>query len=416
MTIALIVPLLGLPLLTACGGGDDDDGGGTPTGTPTTTVPAKKVKITIGNHTDLTGPASVAMQTVNMGLEDVVRYYNDNNLIPGVEVEALKYDGMLNPSRDIPGWQWLKERGADLITAWFMLQPVTLGPLAAQDKMPLFVANAPSKLLVTPGYTFATAPPSEDLMWNLIKWVIENDWDYQTKGPAKVGLAADEGGDPSGFSKAFEKYAAMYPDRMQWEGAQVIPVGSYLWASAVEGLKDCDYIYVPNVWPMFVKDYAGAGHTKAKFLGSDSQMSFFKIGDDMKLWPKIDGMLFVAQSEWWGEDAEYPRFSEQLMSQYRSGSEDKIKADKGYNSVGNGMLMLEAIRNAAAAVGPENVDSQAIYEGAQSVAISFDGLERFSFSPTKRIGVDRLAIYEADSAAKGTVRVSEWFPVERMPE
>lgn len=410
----LAVLLLGVPLIAACGGDDEEAGTATPT-SQSPTPAAKKVKITIGNHTDLTGPAAVPMEAVNAGLDDVVRHYNENNLIPGIEVEVLKYDGALDPSKDIPGWEWLKERGADIIVAWFMLHPVTMGPLAERDRIPFFVANAPSELLQTPGYMFATAPASEDLMWNLITWVMENDWDYPSKGPAKVGLAADQGGDPARFSKAFEKYAALYPERMKWMGAQVNPVGNYQWATAVEALKDCDYIYPPNLWPMFVKDYVAAGYSKTKFIFSDSHMSYFKIGDSMNLWPKIDGGLFICQSEWWGEEAEYVRFSEQLMNRYRSGSVKELQSDKGYNAVANGILMLEAIRNAAAAVGPENVGSQAIYEGAQSVTITFDGIQRFSFTPTKRVAVDRLAMYEADGTGKRAFRISEWFPLEALP-
>lgn len=407
----LMISVLSMPLLGACGGDKEKE----PTGTAQPTTPAKKARITIGNHTDLTGPAAVPMEAVNAGLDDVVRYYNDENLIPGIEIEVLKYDGALDPSRDIPGWEWLKEKGADIIAAWFMLHPVTMGPLAERDRIPFFVANAPSELLKTPGYLFATAPTSEDLMWNLINWVMENDWDYPSKGPAKVGLAADQGGDPARFSKAFEKYAAMHPERMKWMGAQVNAVGNYQWSTAVEALKDCDYIYPPNLWPMFVKDYVAAGHSKAKFIFTDSHMSYFKIGDSMNLWPKIDGAIFICQSEWWGEDAEYVEFSEQLMNRYRPGSVKELQSDKGYNSTANGMLMLEAIRNAAAAVGPENVDSQAIYEGAQSVSITFDGIQRFSFTPIKRVAVDQLAIYQADGAGKRVFRISEWFPLESMP-
>lgn len=420
----LVIMLSALPFLAACGG-DDDEKEPTDKVTPTdqttpsakTTEPAgKKTEITIGNLTDLTGPASVAMQSVHMGFQDIVRYYNDNDLIPGVEVEIVTYDGMMDPSKDKPGWEWLKDKGADVMVAWMPYQAMSLQPLAEKDSMPLFLANVPSELMETPGHVFATAPLFEDLMWNLIKWVIENDWDYQTKGPAKVGLAADEAGNPVPLSKGFEAYAKMYPERMTWVGAQVIPAGSYLWQEAVEGLKDCDYIYTPNIWPMFVKAYSSAGYTKAKFLGSDSQTSFFKIGNEMNLWPKIDGMLFVAQSEWWGEESEYADLSLKLVNEYRAGSLAGIQeAGKGYNSTVNGMLILESIKNAAAKVGPENVDSQAIYEGAQSVKVVFDGVQRFSFTEVKRLAVDRLAIYKADSANKTMVRVSAWFPVESVP-
>jgi len=48
-----------------------------------------------------------------MALEDLVAYYNDSDLIPGVRLEVVVYDGQWDPARDIPGYEWLRGRGAD---------------------------------------------------------------------------------------------------------------------------------------------------------------------------------------------------------------------------------------------------------------------------------------------------------------
>lgn len=414
--IVLAVLLLCVPMMVACGGdGDEETSSPTVTTSPGATESKTKV-ITIGNHTDLTGVAAIAMQTVNLGIQDIARYYNENNLIPGIEVKVVEYDGQADPSKNIPGWEWLKERGADAIAAWFPFLAVALQPMAEKDGIPLFVAQAPSELLETPGYLFLTAMRLEDQAWTLIDWIMENDWDYKTKGPAKVGGAV---GDTDGLEPAlrtFEKYAEMYPERVTWVGGYVLPTSGFQWRTAVEALKDCDYIFPANLFPFFMKDYVAAGYSKAKLIGNDSHMGWYMLVEDMKLWPRIDGMILICQSEWWGEDAEYPRLSEKLMNDYHAGSVDEImQAGHSYNSTVNGMMILEGIRNAAAAVGPENVDSQAIYEGVQSMKISFDGMQRFSFSPTKRAAVDRLAIYETDGTAKTNVRVSDWFPVKAAP-
>ena len=88
----------------------------------------------------------------------------------------------------------------------------------------------------------------------------------------------------------------------------------------------------------------------------------------------------------------------------------------GYNSVGNGFQILEGIRFAAEAVGPENVDSQAIYEAMPSVKMVWDGLQRQSYGPEKRGSADLLAIYEVDGSTRDLIRVSDWLPVESAPE
>ena len=417
-TIMLLVCLLSLLLCAACGDGDDEETPittATPTATPT--EPPDKVKITIGNHTDMTGPAAQAMAIVDMGLVDIVKYYNENNLIPGVEVTVESYDGMMDPARDIPGWKWLEERGADVVMAWLPAIATSLQSIADREQIPLFVANTLSELIEVPGYMFATSVLYEDLTWTLVNWVIDNDWDWQTKGPAKIGAALDEGSNPTPVFDTFKKYAEMYPERMEWVGGYTTQMGLFTWTNEVDALKDCDYIYLPNIFPFFVKDYVNSGYDKAKFLTTDNHTSFIALLDDMGFWPDIDGMINITQSEWWTEDAEYSNFARELANTYRSDMISKIEINpKGYNSFANGIHVLETIKLAAATVGPENVDSQAIFEAAEKLTLEFDGIQRFSFSETKRTSPDRLAVYEADSANKGFVRLSEWFPIESPPE
>jgi len=423
-TITLLICLLGLSLLVACGG--DDDGEATPTGVPTdtsqpttsATVPTEKVKITIGNHTDITGAASTAMEIVDVGLEDIVHYYNDNNIIPGVEIDIVKYDGMNDPGRDIPGWKWLREKGSDVIISWLPAVGLTLQALADREQLPYFATTVSKELIDPPGYMFAGSPLIEPYAWSLIDWVMENDWNWQTNGPAKVGGGLDEAANPKLIFGTFEKYAEMYPERMEWVGGYTVPLGTYTWAKEVIELKDCDYIYLPNIFPFFMKDYKNAGLDKAKFLTTDNHTAFLSLMNDMGLWSEFDGTLNLSQSEWWTEDAEYSNFARELAGTYRSGGDytEIEESPKGYNSFANGMFILEAIRIAAETVGPENIDSQAIYEATQQVVIEFDGVQRFSYSETKRTSTDRLAMYEANADTKGFDRISEWFPIESPPE
>ncbi len=128
-------------------------------------------------------------------------------------------------------------------------------------------------------------------------------------------------------------------------------------------------------------------------------------------------MLNLTQSEWWTEDSEYSNFARELANTYRSDMISDIERNpKGYNSFANGMHVLESIKIAAESVGPENVDSQAIFEAAERMVLEFEGLQRFSFSETKRTSPDRLAMYEADAQNKSFVPVSEWLPIISPPE
>ena len=419
--MVLAVILLALPLLTACSNGDETE---QLTVSPTETVPptdtpteqTEKVKITIGNLTDHTGPASKAMPAVNAGLKDAARYYNENNLIPGIEVEVLEYDTQADPSRDIPGWEWLKERGADVIIGWFPATALSLAARANMDEFPLFVSNCDPEVLDPPGYVFLSSPTMNLQGWTMIKWIMEKHWDYEINGPARVGGVCWDTDGHHIMWEQFEKYAELYPERMEWVRGITTPASTMSFTTEVQQLGELDYVSVPNAMPFFVRDYAIAGY-ETTFIGTDSAMSWFRLVGDMSLWTDIDGMLFISLTEWWTEDAEFPNLIDQILNDYRPDQVEEFMAQgTGYNSVGNGFQILEGIRFAAEAVGPENVDSQAIYEAMPSVKMVWDGLQRQSYGPEKRGSADLLAIYEVNGSTRDLIRVSDWLPVESAPE
>ena len=401
--------------ITGCGG----DGSETPAPTtqPTSTSePQENVVITIGNLTDKTGPGSAAMAYVDMALADTVEYYNESGLIPGIEVKVIEYDGQFDPSRDIPGYKWLTERGADVIMAFLQITPMTLQPFVNEDKVVLFTATTEYEVLYPPGYVFAMTNLWEDLVYTQFKWIAENDWDYRAKGPAKIGGAGWNDSGSNVTHIAAEEYAKAHPDQFEWVGGYLPEVGTFTWGPEVEALKDCDYVFVPIIMSNFAKEYRTAGYT-AKFLAGEAQTSFFGVIADAKLWDEIDGSLFTLSSKWWNEEeGELLNLVKDMMyGNHPDDTEDIMRAGKAYFAVTQVVQMLEIIKAAAEAVGPENVDSQAIYDAAQLFSMRVDGLDRFSFSKTKRTAVDFLAIYEANGVAKDIFRASDWLPVVTEP-
>jgi len=67
------------------------------------------VTITLGELTDFTGPASVSTLYLHYALQDTIRYYNEEGLIPGVKLKLVSYDTQYSPARTLPGYDWLKE-------------------------------------------------------------------------------------------------------------------------------------------------------------------------------------------------------------------------------------------------------------------------------------------------------------------
>ncbi len=409
----LAVLLLVLPMLAACDDGDDDK---TPTPTTTAEPINGSVTITIGNISDLTGPSSNPMEYINMALDDLVEYYNENNLIPGVQLKVVTYDGQMDPARDIPGYEWLRDKGADLIFTPIPATPVALKSRVATEEVVLFTMAADKNELLPPGYVFNLGTVPQYDAYTLLKWIAENDWDYKTKGPAKVGGADWDNAHGCVLFAAMEEYCSAHPDQFEWVGGYVNHF-SFNWGVEVEALRDCDYVYPGIIMQSFVKQYREAGCTEAKFIGNDTQAAFFAAVDDAQLWDEIDGMLFLKGSRWWNEEGEIVNMVKQLVHKNHPDEAEKIiSSGVGYLAMNQMYPMFSIIADAAEAVGPQNLDSQAIYDSATSMVLRADGVQRYSFSEEKRDALDAYAMYEARVTEEDIFRLhDEWYPTVRNP-
>ncbi|NQT74628.1 MAG: ABC transporter substrate-binding protein [Chloroflexi bacterium] len=425
MAIPLILILI-LSTLIACGGGDDEDKTtmaqvtGEPTAGPEDTAePTETVTITIGSLTDKTGPAAQAMHYIDVALADVVNYYNDNNLIPGVDLKLEEYDTQYDPGKVRAGYEWLKERGTDVVSSFLPITPEIIKPLVEEDKIVMFTANADRELLYPPGFLFAFANLWEETAYTQLKWIAENHWDYEADGPAKIGGAGWNDGATNLMFDAAEEYADAHPDQFEWVGGHLTNF-TFTWAPEIEALKDCDYIFIPTVLHTFVKEYAIAGYTRATFLANESHTAFLGLISQSDLWDEVNGTLFIMAASWWGQGAEetFP-MTGKLFSQYYP-DEDDVKsikeAGRSYGASASYYMMCEIIKLAAERVGPQHINSEAIYDAAQNYEYTLDnGLVYMNWSPTKRNGVNYCVISEADEELKTLLTASDWLAIVQKP-
>lgn len=378
--------------------------------------PRQDVTFTIGNLSDQTGPSAAAMQIIDTAFGDLIRYFNEENLIPGIELKMVTYDGQYDPSKDIPGYEWLKERGADVIWTPVPAAAASLKHRADEDNMIVFVSAANMEQLEPPGYVFSVGTMPQFQCYTFLKWIVENDWDYAVKGPAQIGGA---GWNDTYFGTFFESakdYCEMHPDQYEWVDGHLTDLGTFSWGPEVESLKDCDYVFTPNPMINFVKEFRAAGYT-ARFIGTDNHCAFFGLISDAQLWDEIDGMLFLKSTEWWNDEGEMIDLIKDLLLRYHPGEADKIvRSGVGYISMANAYQVLTVIQDAAEAVGVDNLDTQSLYEAAQAMSISIDGLERFTFSDTKRYSANYYAVYEADGTRQDIFRIDpKWHLQELTP-
>ena len=277
----IILPAIAFLLsVTIVGCIDSDDPSLPPLMGPSPATPEEDVVFTIGNLSDLTGVSSNSMVYINMAMENLIEYYNENNLIPGVELKIVTYNGQ-----------------ADLIFTPIPATPITLKHRADRDEVVLFGLFMDEEWLRPPGYVFNLGIDPKYDAYTILKRISENDWDYRTKGLAKVGGSAWSEIYSNLLLAVMKEYCSAH--RNSSSGRGHLTDFGFNWTAEVEVLKACDYVYPCIVMKSFVEHYREAGYTEAKFIVTETQAAFFGMIDDAELWDEIDGMLFLKFPRWW---------------------------------------------------------------------------------------------------------------------
>lgn len=434
--VILAILLMALPLLAACSDDETEAPTAAKTETPagTTTAgpgstetqppatspsePVEDVTITIGNISDLTGVAAQAMQIVDAALEDIVSYFNEENLIPGAKLKIETYDSQYDPSRDIPGYEWLKERGAQVLISGISSAPVTLKDRLAEDEIVFLSMTQNEEMIDPPGWVFCMSSPPSTM--TLMKWIAEHDWDYEANGPAKIGAAGWAGPYEEPLHEAMEDYAKAHPDQFEWEGSQMTNMG-VTWGPEVEALKKCDYVFVPAtgfVIGGFIREFRNAGGT-ATFLGTDAQPAYLGMTLNQVGWEGIDGMLHILPNRWTTEDYEVPNLVNELLQKYHDETEREVIEFAGLSYPGSFAMLygcISVLAESINTVGPQNWTPADLYDTCTSFSMAYGGCEEWNWSDTKRTAWNHLGIYEASAEAEDFVRKDpNWYPILYEP-
>ena len=376
-----------------------------------------KIVITIGHVSDMTGPASTALVPINYAARDLAKYYNDNNLIPGVELKVVEYDARYDPSRDIPGWEWVKSKGAILGLTALPTTAETLKAPAERDKMPLWALSYSEVLDYPPGWVFLINVPNRALINPLLKWISENDWDYNTKGIPKVGSAGWEEPYAIGCKNAVRDYVLAHPDKFQYVGGYLVPAGGMTWGGEALALKSCDYLWPPSTGTgitTFMNEFRDKGG-KAKFVGTDSHAAYKGLIVDSVGWDRVDGMLATSPTRWWTETSSIVDLAKQLLQQNHAADYDEtIYAGIGYvGGFHQIYAFFQVIKKAIEDVGAENFNGQAFYNTAISFSTQWPGYEPWGFTATKRYAWSAVGLYKWSKADQNIVRlVDPWLSID----
>ncbi len=417
--MVLIVFLLALVLVISCNDEETEPSGNVTNGNGDV---EEEVVITIGNLTDQTGVAAQAIAMIDIALDDIVEYYNDNNLIPGVRLKVVEYDTQYDSAKALPGYLKLTSDGADFLWTPVTLAVPVLKPRLDRDKFVAFTATANmDKEDLQGGYIFSMGITPEYEAYTLLKWIAENDEDFPAGRPAKVGAAAWDDGYNNLLFAAAEDYVDAHPDLYEWDQTFLTEMG-FNWTVQAEALKDCDYVFMAVPPHIFIRDFRAAGGT-AKLLGTDPALAFTREIGNSGLWDEIDGALFIRSSRWYNETGEIIDLTNQLLDEKHSESEAAAFREQGctYISIKNLYIMLDIVRKAVEEVGAEafkSNPSEQLYNAAISWEFEYEGIPDFnSFDKTKRIAQNYYAVYVADGSKQDIFRAHEdWLPQVDSPE
>ena len=394
MVCFLVLALLAVPLL-GCGG----EGG------------AGKTTITVGLITDYTGATAVPFHPINLAVEDLVRHINEDDPIPGVRLKIVSWDEKYDPSRDIPGWDWLRGKGASLVITPAPWAAETLKPFAERDKTPICTWAAIDQLVDPPGWVFCAGQRTTPMTATLLKWISEQWPNYPTR--PKVATCATNQTAQIAFGNAVEQYCQANPDKFEFVGNYAAPAGTMIWSGEVEKLKDCDYIGIQEATPFsatFIKQYRSKGY-KARLFDLDSIASQRSMHINMVGWEGMDRGISFLPWGWWGDPFAFPELSEELLYRYHPGeADDTIYAGLSYLAMYAPAIFFDIVRQTVEEVGAENFDGQAFYNTATKFKRTYEGYPERGFTETVRHLGRQAAVYEWRADVKNLVRITDWLP------
>jgi branched-chain amino acid transport system substrate-binding protein len=382
LTIALTVLLL----LTACA--------------PASTVGGKTVQI--GHVDPYTGAGSVSVQLVGAGLQDYIRYFNEQEAIPGVNIEVVWADSM----RQFPQWythyQRFVERGIPVIVA-DDTQGLTT-PNFEKDGVVALAAGGTQEASYPPDWRYAESLTNVEQAAAVMNYFMEN---WQEERPPRFAFIVMD----SAWAYEVEDGGTKYAQSLGFEvlPKEVVPFVVLDATPQLLRLKDegADLVYIQGLAPS-----SGPTLRDTERLGLLGQIQF--AGHASSMGERVIEMAGVA-SEGYLIARAFPSFAEtevpgiKLMLDNQMEYHGKeMREDEYIHGWVRGVIACEAIKRAIENVGYENVDGVAIKEALDSFQ-DFDvyGLCGITYTPEDHRGNTKIAIYEVRDGK--LVRVTDWL-------
>jgi branched-chain amino acid transport system substrate-binding protein len=384
----LAVALTALLLATACA--------------PAPTLGEKTVEI--GGIYSLTGGAGASVQINMAGSLDYIRYFNEQEEIPGVSIKLTWADVMAQYALFVSHYEKFVARDIPLILTMEALGITALKERFAKDEVVMFADGMGfEEMSYSPGWRYGMCPTLAEYFAVPAEYFMEN-WE-EARPPRLAFIAIDH---PWGREPVAEgtKYA-------QSLGFEVLPTEliAFVVLDATPQLlrlkdKGADLVYLQAL-------VGGLGPIMrdAERLGLLGQMHFAGFGGSMgdyiiEMTGAAGEGYLISLIHPWFDETEIPGMRLMLDNQMKY--HGKVERDTSYS---NGWIMAavgcEATRRAIENVGYDNLDGAAIKQALDNMK-DFDvyGLASITYKPDDHRGITKLAVYQIREGK--LVRITDW--------
>ena len=444
----LVIVLLALPVLAACGTDATESsttappettatttpptttGGGTPDTTAATTPPTtvgEPMTLYVGGTFALTGAYAEDCAAVLAGMEDYVKYVNDNKIIapwytdrviPANLTFELKWgDDALAPDKALTIYEEQKAAGMLVNRITGSPEGMAMKDLLIADNIGATSQSMSPAYLVPPGNIFTTAPIYTDQMAAIGQWFLEG-WKDTTKKPRVALLTAD-----STLGRNVdvpELQAYLESIGFEYAGAQFVPmVPTAPPTTQLAWLKDNK---VDLAIGCMINPGSQPTIKEAERLGMGPDLAYkitFAFANPAHLQIYIKGMGtagsgLVVSGDVCAQDAPVPgiEFANMLQDKYRP---DKKNGNVMYlDGIIEGMLQVEAQRLAYLAKGKDMTSEDVLKLGfwqLKDFSVGELTVTPLTFGEGDPQGLDMVRIQQAQN---GTIVELGAYPIQNI--
>ena len=370
---------------------------------PPTTPPLGGKVVQIGALPVLTGGGGSADQPAFLGFQDYIRYFNEEEGIPGVTVELVWRDSATDIQRFLSGYEMLADRGVPVIWSDLTIAYGGLGARLEKDQIPFLAGGPTATAVYPPGWMFGAWATDGEAGSVALDYFREN---WGEDRPPRLQLFVSEttfGREPAA---EMTKYA-------ESTGFEVLPleISPLVVIDATTQLiriqeRGADLVYIQNIFTA-----GGPILRDVERLGLEDEMQFGGTGMVMggqiiRMAPVGAEGFLAARGLPWIEETDIPgvKTMVDMEMKYHGEVSDAPEHQSGWVYAA---IVCEALKRGIEEVGLENLDGAAVKKAFENMKdFNAAGVVKITYGPEDRRGCQTFAVYQVQGGK--IVRVSDF--------